>query len=123
MGTWADEVARIFRRWDADCVVAESNMGGDMVEMAIRAVDETIPVRLVHASKGKRARAEPVHMLYEQGRVKHEGRGLRALEEELKQLGTYKSYHQSPDRADALVWGVWHLLIDAEPRYRIRGLW
>ena len=63
-------------------------------------------IRLVHASRAKRARAEPAAALYEQGRVTHCG-DFPALEEELMTLGadTGKA-GRSPDRADALVWAL-----------------
>lgn len=66
-------------------------------------------VRRVQARVGKRARAEPVAALYEQGRVGHVGE-LTMLEEEL--LGMGEAGGASPDRADALVWAVTDLLID-----------
>jgi phage terminase large subunit-like protein len=69
-----------------------------------------VPVRLVHARLGKRARAEPVAALYEQGRITHCG-AFPALEEELLALGTEGLDH-SPDRADALVWALCELLLN-----------
>src|SRR3546814_15435015 len=57
----------------ADRVVAEANNGGAMVESVLRAADMRLPVRLVHASRGKVARAEPVAALYESGRALHCG--------------------------------------------------
>ena len=66
-------------------------------------------VRRVQARVGKRARAEPVAALYEQGRVGHVGE-LTMLEEEL--LGMGEAGGGSPDRADALVWAVTDPLID-----------
>jgi phage terminase large subunit-like protein len=65
--------------------------------------------RRVAASQGKRARAEPVAALYEQGRVGHLG-DLAALEEELMGLGEAGG-GGSPDRADALVWAVTDLML------------
>ena len=94
----------------ADRIVAESNQGGDMVEAVIRNVAPDVPVRLVHASRGKRTRAEPVSALYEQGRVYH----LHAFPELEDQMTTYvpDSTEGSPDRMDALVWGVTELKPD-----------
>lgn len=77
-------------------------------------------MKLVHATRGKRARAEPVAALYEQGRVVHCA-PLPALEEELMALGTDERRH-SPDRADALVWAVTHLLLNRSAGPRIRAL-
>jgi phage terminase large subunit-like protein len=70
---WAEAVARLYRRFDADCVVAEINQGGDMVASVLRTVEPTLPVRTVRATRGKWLRAEPVAALYEQGRVVHAG--------------------------------------------------
>jgi phage terminase large subunit-like protein len=94
-------------------VVAEANQGGEMVEAVLKAAGVTCPVKRVHARVGKRARAEPVAALYEQGRVRHCA-DLAELEEELMGLGEDGPGHGggSPDRADALVWAVTDLLID-----------
>ncbi|WP_439477329.1 DNA-packaging protein [Brevundimonas sp.] len=116
---WAGVVARSVVDFGAVRVVAEANQGGEMVEAVLKAAGVTCPVRRVHARFGKRARAEPVAALYEQGRVKH-GPGLEALEEELMGLG--EDGGGSPDRADALVWAVTDLLIDGGglgPRVRV----
>ncbi len=68
---WAQAVAAAAARWGAERVVAESNMGGDMVESTLRQADLTLPVVPVHASVGKARRAEPVAIAYERGRVVH----------------------------------------------------
>jgi phage terminase large subunit-like protein len=75
-------------------------------------------VRLVHASRGKRARAEPIAALYEQGRVTHCGAFVQ-LEEELLALGVSES-EGLLDRADALVWALTALMSGGEgPRIRL----
>ncbi len=86
----------------------------------LRTVDACVPVRKVHASRGKVARAEPVAALYEQGRVLHAGR-FTQLEDELASLGATDS-KDSPDRADALVWAVTELLLKTRAVPRIRRL-
>ncbi|HEX8383365.1 MAG TPA: terminase family protein [Sphingomonas sp.] len=109
---WADRVAACAERWGADRVVAEKNQGGEMVMSVLRAADKALPVKLVHASRGKVARAEPVMTLYESGRVSHAGR-FPALEDELCGLrvgGGYEGPGRSPDRADACVWALTALL-------------
>ncbi|HKT86192.1 MAG TPA: terminase family protein, partial [Novosphingobium sp.] len=70
---WARAVARAASAWSADRVIAEANQGGAMVASVLRAADVSLPLRLVHASRGKAARAEPVAALYEAGRVRHAG--------------------------------------------------
>jgi phage terminase large subunit-like protein len=105
---WAGKVVAAVQEFKADAVVAESNQGGEMVRSVLAHADCPVPIKLVHASRGKVARAEPVAALYEQGRVVHCG-AFPALEEELMALGSTEHRH-SPDRADALVWGVTHLM-------------
>lgn len=110
---WAKRVAETAQEWNADRVVAEANQGGAMVESVLRAADQALPVKLVHASRGKVARAEPVAALYAAGRVRHVGVFAR-LEDQLCGLlvgGTYAGPGQSPDRADALVWAMSELLL------------
>lgn len=83
---WASAVVRLYRRFDADCVVAEINQGGDMVASVLHMVEPTLPVRKVRATRGKWLRAEPVAALYEQGRVVHAGH-FAALEDQMCDFG------------------------------------
>ena len=120
---WARAVAGAARAWQADRVVAEANNGGEMVRSVLHAADIALPLRLVHASRGKVARAEPVAALYESGRVRHVGQ-LPELEDELCGLlagGGYEGPGRSPDRADALVWALSELMLRrrGEPRVRL----
>jgi phage terminase large subunit-like protein len=110
-GGWAAAVCRAARDFDAQEVAAEANQGGEMVRNVLGQADCPAPVALVHARRSKAARAEPVALLYEQGRVVHCG-DFPALEEEMLALGCEGG--ASPDRADALVWGVSRLML--EPR-------
>ncbi len=121
---WARAVAACAARHRADRVVAEANNGGAMVKSVLIAADAGLPVRLVHASRGKVARAEPVAALYERGRVRHLG-AFPALEDELCGLitgGGYEGPGRSPDRADALVWGLSELLIRPKRAAGLRAL-
>jgi len=104
---WARAVVDCYNRHGADRVVAEVNQGGELVEKVIRQVDNRISYRPIRASKGKFSRAEPVAARYEQGRVHHVG-NFPLLED---QLCTYSSTFMphSPDRLDALVYGVTEL--------------
>ena len=109
---WAQAVASAAARWGADRIVAESNMGGDMVEATLRQAELALPVVPVHASVGKARRAEPVAIAYERGRVVHAG-VFAALEDQLCGLqvgGGYAGPGRSPDRADACVWALAALL-------------
>ena len=121
---WARAVARAAARWDADRVVAEANNGGAMVGEVLRNAGCGLEPRLVHASRGKVARAEPVATLFEAGRGFFAG-VFPELEDELSGLqagGSYDGPTRSPDRADACVWALSEL---ARPRAgvpRIRAL-
>jgi len=115
---WARRAVAAFRQNDADCIVAEVNQGGDMVQAVIAQVDANVPVRTVHATRGKWVRAEPVAALYAQGRVRHAA-GLTALEDEMCAFGADgTSGGHSPDRVDALVWAVTELMLRDGPRVR-----
>ena len=122
---WARAVATAVDIWQADRVVAEDNQGGNMVESVLRAADLAMPVKRVHASRGKSARAEPVSALYETRSVFHVG-GFPELEDQMCGLvagGGYEGPGRSPDRADALVWALTELMLGkAERMPRVRLL-
>ena len=110
---WARAVAGAVEAWDADRVVAEDNQGGNMVESTLRAADLAMPVKRVHATRGKSARAEPVAALYEAARAFHAG-AFPELEDQMCGLisgGGYEGPGKSPDRADALVWAMTELML------------
>lgn len=115
---WASKVVQLYNEYMADRVVAERNQGGDMVRHTLHTEDETLPIRLVHASRGKMARAEPVSALYEQGRVKHV-RGLNDLEDQMVQWEPLGSIG-SPDRLDALVWAITDLSLNGRAKPHLR---
>jgi predicted phage terminase large subunit-like protein len=105
---WAQKAIGAYNRWHADKIVAEANQGGAMVENTLRVVDRNLPIKLVHASKGKITRAEPISALYEQGRVSHVG----AFDQLEDQLCTFTSGStDSPDRLDALVWALTEIVL------------
>lgn len=121
---WARAVAEAAATWRADRVVAEANQGGAMVESVLRAANVALPIRLVHASVGKAARAEPVAALYETGRVRHVG-AFPALEDQLCGLvagGAYQGPGRSPDRADAAVWALTELMLSTRALPRVIDL-
>jgi len=103
---WGKIAVNAFYEWEADRVVAEVNNGGDLVERLLRTIDPNIPYRSVRATRGKLVRAEPIAALYEQRRVHHMG-----IYPELEtQMCTYTGdVNTSPDRLDALVWGMTEL--------------
>ena len=119
---WATKAVALWRRLEADALVAEVNQGGDMVKAVIAEADPEVPVVSVRATRGKYFRAEPVSQLYEQGRIKHVG-AFPALEDEMCDFGLDGlSSGRSPDRLDALVWAVAALTFAAKGRPRVRGL-
>jgi phage terminase large subunit-like protein len=119
---WAVKAAALWRRLQADALIAEVNQGGDMVKAVVHAVDPEIPVTSVHATRGKYLRANPVSQLYEQGRVRHVGQ-FSELEDEMCDFGLDGlSSGRSPDRLDALVWAVSALTFAARGEPRVRGL-
>ena len=108
---WAQEVISAYYSQPTDRIVAEVNNGGKLVELTLRTLDKNIPYTAVSASVGKDARAEPVSALYEQGRVFH----VTPFEDLEDQLCTWVPREgKSPDRLDALVWGLYELAIKRE---------
>ncbi|HEY8382754.1 MAG TPA: terminase family protein [Microvirga sp.] len=119
---WAERAIALYRRLEADALIVETNQGGDMALAVLRQVDPAVPVTRVHATRGKYLRAEPVAVLYAQGRVHHVG-AFPALEDELCDFGHGGlSTGRSPDRLDALVWALTTLLLDERPVPRVRVL-
>jgi phage terminase large subunit-like protein len=99
---WAKEAVSGYNKFGCGEIVAETNFGGAMVKSTIKNVDSNIKVYELHASRGKYIRAEPVSLLYEQGRVHHIG-NFSFLEDELCE---WVPGMKSPNRLDALVWGI-----------------
>lgn len=103
---WATEAVTAYHRHKANVIVAEANNGGEMVSTIIRSVDSAVNVKLVWAADGKRTRAEPVSMLYEQGRAHHVGT-FATLEDEMSNWVPLEG--KSPNRVDALAWAFHEL--------------
>jgi phage terminase large subunit-like protein len=115
---WAAKAVALYHRLEADALLVETNQGGEMAGAVLREADPNLPITSVRASRGKYLRAEPVSMLYAQGRVRHVG-AFPELEDELCDFGPDGlSAGRSPDRLDALVWALTHLMLapGAEPR-------
>jgi phage terminase large subunit-like protein len=110
---WAKVALTAWRTHGADRIVAEVNNGGEMVEATLRVVDPNVAFTAVRAARGKVARAEPVAALYEQGRVHHVG-AFPLLEDQMCAFTSdfdRNAAGYSPDRVDALVWGLSDLLV------------
>jgi phage terminase large subunit-like protein len=113
---WASKAVELYHHYGADRIVAEKNQGGDMVRTTLEGEDETVPIKLVHASRGKYARAEPISALYERNLVKHvanppDGASLNELETQMRTWEPLGSVG-SPDRLDALVWALTELSLN-----------
>ena len=117
---WALRAVALAQQYGAEAVLAETNQGGEMVEAVIAQIDPDLPVLTRHATTSKRHRAVPVGLLYARGRVSHVGR-FDALEDEMCAFGT-PGRRGSPDRMDALVWGLRELLLESGARPRVRFL-
>lgn len=112
---WGRAAVSAFDRYSADCIVAEVNFGGEMVAEVIRTaareggVTRSVPFREVRASRGKAVRAEPIATLFEQEKVRLAGY-FPVLEDQLCGMTTAGFVgDRSPDRADAMIWGLAHL--------------
>lgn len=112
---WGKKVCDAFRTLGCNYVVAEGNLGGGLVEAVLKQIDPTIPVKFVQAKRGKYLRAEPVAMLYEQGKVSHVGHFPLLEDQMCRFTAQYEKDNPglSPDRVDALVWGVAILLLQS----------
>lgn len=118
---WARRAVSLYHELKADRIIAEVNQGGEMVAAVISQIDPSVAVKPVYASRGKRARAEPVNMLYQQDRVRHAGR-FSELEDEMCDFGVDGlSDGRSPDRLDALVWALTELMLNERGEPRIRN--
>lgn len=108
---WAAKAIAAYRRHKADRIIAEVNNGGAMVEATIRALDQRVSFKSVHASRGKVVRAEPIAALYEQRKVHHVG-NFSTLEDQMCSFTSDFDRGRngySPDRVDALVWALTEL--------------
>ena len=107
---WAKIAVNAYKKYKADRIIGEVNQGGDMVGNTIRTIDKNVSYGSVRATRGKEIRAEPVMALYEQGKVYH----LHGLDKLENQLTTWdpETNNKSPDRLDALVWGLTELMLD-----------
>lgn len=119
---WGNRAVMAAVDWEADDICVEINYGGDMAAATVRGAADVlghnIPVRIVHASRGKRVRAEPVSALSERGQWHHAGI-FGELEDQ--QCNWTPELDWSPDRLDAMVWGAWHSKLVSVKRIGGRG--
>lgn len=105
---WGRRAVGLHKELNGDRIAAEVNNGGEMVEHVLRTIDSEIPYKAVHASRGKRVRAEPIAALYEQGKVHHVGFFPQLEDQQCNFVPD--DYDGSPDRVDALVWALTELM-------------
>lgn len=115
---WSKKVAEAYQKYAADYVLFEANQGGDLTKSLLKKINPDIRVKSVRATKSKKARALPVYDLYIKKRV-HHLKQFRNLE---MQMLAFDPKRKSPDRVDALVWGVTDLLITKSKR-KVPTVW
>lgn len=122
---WAKTAVNLYDQYDANCIVVETNQGGDLCVDALKAQDPKAKVVKVHAAKGKFARAEPITVFYEvreddsaDKRIISHAEGLHELEEEMTDWVPDQT-KESPNRIDALVWGMTYLLLKKTAQHRV----
>lgn len=104
---WATRAINAYHEHNADCIVIETNQGGDMAEDTLKNAGFKGRIIRIHANKSKYARAEPISALYAQGRVRHNGM-LYQLENQMLEYVPVTS-KKSPDRLDAMVYAITEL--------------
>jgi phage terminase large subunit-like protein len=120
---WAQSAVSAYYAFQADCIVGEVNQGGDLVEMAIKMVDSSVPFKQVRATRGKQVRAEPVAIMYERGEVHHVKQYGDLFELEQQMCDWVPGEGESPDRVDALVWGATELAGDNGSNWGSLATW
>lgn len=107
---WGRAAVQAAIDWEADAIAVETNFGGDMAVSTITSVEEDmgvyVPVKTVHASRGKAPRAQPVAAMSVQGRWHMVGE-FPELEDQLCTWTVDGKW--SPDRLDAMVWPAWQM--------------
>ena len=120
---WGIAAVRAFVEWNADCIVAERNHGGEMVlqtlEIAAQELSVYIDVVMTTASHGKAARAQPSAARAEKGKDHHVG-AFPQLEEELVNWVPGEGL-PSPNRLDAKVWADYELIV--APKQKVIRAW
>lgn len=116
----ARHVWKVFARHSADVLAVETNLGKQWLTEILRSTykemqDEGIfpqyttpPIKEIHSNHGKKLRAEPVAIRYQQKRVHHVG-AFEHLETQMVGWDPTDS-KVSPDRLDALVHAIRYLM-------------
>jgi hypothetical protein len=117
--TWANKAVSLYEKRKASRVIAEVNQGGDMVEYTIHTISPAVLVNQVWAAVGKYARAEPVFAMYEQNMVFHT-KPFTNLEFEM--TAWEQGDEESPNRMDALVWGMTYFIAGQSQGIKPQGV-
>ena len=104
---WGKAVIDAYHTHKADAIVVERNYGGEMCKANIHAIDDSVYVREVVATRGKAIRAQPIATLYETEEQVFHDHSMTELEEQM--CLWQPDFTWSPDRLDALVWGMTYL--------------
>jgi phage terminase large subunit-like protein len=125
-GEWARIAVEQYKKVSANCIVMESNQGGNLLEAAIHNVDPYVKVKLIHAGTGKLTRFEPVVMAYERNEIYHVG-DMSRLEDQMLSWNPTAKNQWSPDRIDAAAYAIYELLLNnrgvARRTVRNLGAW
>ena len=121
--TWAKAAVAAYHDYEADSIVVETNQGGDLLVQTFKGIDARVPVKKVYASRGKFVRAEPVSVLYNEGRVVHVGEYPELERQMCDFAADGLSQGKSPDRLDALVWAITELMLTTRIQPAIRQTW
>jgi hypothetical protein len=115
---WGNTAVAVYDKWEADAIVIERNQGGDMCRHVLESVRPGIRIVEVTATRGKHVRAEPISAQYHLGRVSHVGTFNELEDQMCKMTAAGYEGEGSPDRCDALVWGMTELFprLNRKPR-------
>jgi phage terminase large subunit-like protein len=111
---WASVVVSLSYLYNNSAVVIEINQGGNLAKELILQIDPRIKIHEVRASKSKMFRAQPISALYNRGLVLH----AKKLPELERQMLEFATLNHSPDRVDAMIWGITYLN-HRKPSFRV----
>lgn len=108
---WAQKVIELYNHFldfAPTTVVVERNQGGEIVGEMLRREKPLMPIDEVFHTKDKLSRAQPVAMLYEKGQIFH----IQPFNELEGEMSSYEGTpgQKSPDRMDAMVMSMTHLI-------------
>lgn len=113
--TFGLEVDRLYKLWNADSVVVETNQGGDFIKASLLTQNPLLNIEEVRASRDKIHRASPVASMLSLGKIRlydSEESNIKGLIIQMNKIttqGYIGSKGASPDTLDAFVWGIYKL--------------